>query len=222
MTLRSSWGVSYISEKEGVENLALEQTGELDLNKVFEAIIKEEGFYNHMYLDSAEPKSLVTVGYGKMLSSADEATKYSFYFGNLSATDAQIKQAWRTVYNLVQGRNNNRASYFESLTTIRMTEEDAKAITLAHIQGNLDSAREAFSEFDNYPVPAQEAILDMAYNLGISSTGISKFPSFNRHLKNKDFASAATESNRPQLRNSRNVHVRELLLLADQQQKLRQ
>lgn len=177
MTLRSSWGVSYISEKEGVENLALEQTGELDLNKVFEAIIKEEGFYNHMYLDSAEPKSLVTVGYGKMLSSADEATKYSFYFGNLSATDAQIKQAWRTVYNLVQGRNNNRASYFESLTTIRMTEEDAKAITLAHIQGNLDSAREAFSEFDNYPVPAQEAILDMAYNLGISSTGISKFPS---------------------------------------------
>ncbi|MGP5133524.1 DUF2345 domain-containing protein [Psychrobacter cibarius] len=218
----TDWGVSYISEEEDVNDLALEQADDLDLNKVFEAIVKEEGFYNHMYLDSAEPKSLVTVGYGKMLSSADEATKYPFYIGNVSATDVQIKQAWRIVYNSAHGRNNSRASYFESLTTIRMTEEDAKAITLAHIQGNLDSAREAFSEFDNYPVPAQEAILDMAYNLGISSTGISKFPSFNRHLKNKDFASAATESNRPQLRNSRNVHVRELLLLADQQQKLRQ
>lgn len=122
MTLRSNWGVSYISEDEGLDDSALEQTDDLDLNKVFEAIVKEEGFYNHMYLDSAEPKSLVTIGYGKMLSSADEATKYSFYVGNLSATDAQIKQAWRIVYNSVQGINNHRASYFESLTTIRMTE----------------------------------------------------------------------------------------------------
>lgn len=100
-----------------------------------------------------------------------------------------------------------------------MTEEDARMITIAHIQGNLESAQEAFADFNDYPVPAQEAILDMAYNLGISSDGVSKFPSFNRHIRNKDFASAATESNRPQLRNSRNVHVRELLLLADQQQK---
>lgn len=74
----TDWGVSYISEEEDVNDLALEQADDLDLNKVFEAIVKEEGFYNHMYLDSAEPKSLVTVGYGKMLSSADEATKYPF------------------------------------------------------------------------------------------------------------------------------------------------
>lgn len=74
-----------------------------------------------MYPDSAEPKSLVTIGYGKMLSSADEASKYPFYIGSVSATEAQIRQAWRKVYNSVQGRNNNRAFYFESLTTIRMT-----------------------------------------------------------------------------------------------------
>lgn len=214
----TDWGVSYISE-EDESDLLSEQDDELDLNRVFEAVVKEEGFYDHMYLDSAVPKSLVTVGYGKMLNSPEEAAKYPFQIGVTPASETQIRQAWNTVYNSVQGRNNYTASYFASMTTIRMTEEDARMITIAHIQGNLESAQEAFADFDNYPVPAQEAILDMAYNLGISSAGVSKFPSFNRHIRNKDFASAATESNRPQLRHSRNVHVRELLLLADQQQK---
>lgn len=214
----TDWGVSYISE-EDESDLLSEQDDELDINRVFEAVVKEEGFYDHMYLDSAVPKSLVTVGYGKMLNSPEDAAKYPFQIDDTPASETQIKQAWNTVYNSVQGRNNYTASYFASMTTIRMTEEDARMITIAHIQGNLESAQEAFADFNDYPVPAQEAILDMAYNLGISSDGVSKFPSFNRHIRNKDFASAATESNRPQLRNSRNVHVRELLLLADQQQK---
>lgn len=217
----ADWGVSHISE-EDENDLLSEQDDELDLNRVFEAIVEEEGFYDHMYLDSAEPKSLVTVGYGKMLNSPEEAAKYPFQINDTPASETQIRQAWNAVYNSVRGRNNYTASYFASMTTVRITEEDARAITIAHIQGNLDSAREAFTDFDDYPIPAQEAILDMAYNLGISSAGVSKFPTFNKHIRNKDFAAAATESNRPQLRHSRNIHVRELLLLADQQQKSRQ
>lgn len=87
-----------------------------------------------------------------------------------------------------------------------------------HIKNDLSKARGAFPGFDTYPVPAQEAVLDMGYNLGIGNSGIGGgFNNFNKHIKNKDFASAAAESNRYQLADSRNKHVKDLLLLAAKQ-----
>lgn len=191
----------------------------LDLNKVFEAIFSGEGYVDYMYLDTSEKndKSKVTVGYGIMISSESAAAKIQFHINGKPATQSQIKQAWNQVYKSVSGINGYKHTYFKSMTTVRITQEVAKDLTMNHIKNDLSKAQRAFPGFDTYPIPAQEAILDLAYNIGFEKEGIDGFHNFNRHIKNRDFASAAAESNRYQLADSRNKHVKDLLLLAANQ-----
>lgn len=196
-----------------VDNLVNENLKSLDLNRVFEAIVKEEGFTTYMYLDTSTRgnKSKVTIGYGKMIGSSEEATKIPFEIDGKAASATQIKEGWNKVYNSVSRVNTYRHTYFESKSTIRITKYTAKQLTIEHIISDLQNARKRFPDFDKYPILAQEAILDMSYNLGFSATGIDKFPTFSQYIKAKDFLSAAKESSRPQLKDSRNIHVKQLL-----------
>lgn len=196
-----------------VDNSVNENLKSLDLNRIFEAIVKEEGFTTYMYLDTSTRgnKSKVTIGYGKMIGSSEESTKIPFEIDGKAASATQIKEDWNKVYNSVSGVNTYRHTYFESKSTIRITKYTAKQLTIEHIRSDLQNARKRFPDFDKYPVLAQEAILDMSYNLGFSTTGIDKFPTFSQYIKAKDFLSAAKESNRPQLKDSRNIHVKQLL-----------
>jgi Ca2+-binding RTX toxin-like protein len=71
----------------------------------------------------------------------------------------------------------------------------------------------AFPDFDEYPLKVQEAIFDMAYNLG----GFGAFPTFSAAVRRQDWVTAARESNRPQVGELRNRVVRELFLSAAQE-----
>ena len=66
------------------------------------------------------------------------------------------------------------------------------------------------------PTTVQQALIDMAYNLGTGQRGLAGgWPKFNQAIRNKDWAGAAAESNRPQLNDERNAYVRQLLEAAD-------
>ena len=213
--LLEGYRASILKQQSSVSN----NNEKLDLNRVFEAIFSGEGYVDYMYLDTSKKndKSKVTIGYGIMIPSESAATKIPFHINGTPATQSQIKQAWNKVYKSVSGINGYKYTYFKSMTTVRITKEVAKDLTMNHIKNDLSKARGAFPGFDTYPVPAQEAILDLAYNIGFEKEGIDGFHNFNRHIKNRDFASAAAESNRYQLADSRNKHVKYLLLLAAKQ-----
>lgn len=206
------------ADKDNTKNVVIGKE-KLDINKVFESIIGHEGDIKYMYLDTAKPKSKVTIGYGKMLPSAEYAATIPFLIDGKSASANQIKQDWYTVYNSVSGINSYSASHFKEMTKVRITKETAKKLTLNHIKKNISDLRRIFPDFDSYPIPAQEAMLDMVYNLGIKGKNIKSFPTLSKHIKDRNFVGAARESNRPQLSPTRNKHVKDLFLKAAEQEK---
>jgi GH24 family phage-related lysozyme (muramidase) len=68
-------------------------------------------------------------------------------------------------------------------------------------------------KFDKLPEPAQEAIVDMAFNLG--AVGLNKnFGKFNSAMAAGDYRKAANESERNNVQADRNKYVKDLLLKA--------
>jgi hypothetical protein len=73
-----------------------------------------------------------------------------------------------------------------------------------------DEVKNQFPAYVKYPRGAQEAITDMAYNLGISGL-LAKFPKFVEAVQAQDWGSAAAQSRRKGVGVSRNAQVRQLL-----------
>lgn len=67
-----------------------------------------------------------------------------------------------------------------------------------------------FLDFDTYPITVQFALMDMAFHLGTHGV-VTKFPTFTKAIKAKDWAKAARESRRPQVGGRRNKTVQDWL-----------
>lgn len=62
----------------------------------------------------------------------------------------------------------------------------------------------SFPDFNAYPAEACAALFDMAYNLGIGGL-TSKFPTFCKAVKDKDWATAAQQCERGGIGDARNA-----------------
>ena len=74
----------------------------------------------------------------------------------------------------------------------------------------LPNLRKVFPGFDSYPMPAQRAIVDMAYNMGVGKLERG-FPTFVSLCRAGEFGKAAGESRRSSSREERNAATKELL-----------
>ena len=73
-----------------------------------------------------------------------------------------------------------------------------------------DGVKNKLPDYEKYPKAAQEAITDMAYNLGIDGL-FSRFPEFVKAVQKQDWKSAAMESKRMGIDDDRNDQTRWLL-----------
>jgi GH24 family phage-related lysozyme (muramidase) len=73
-----------------------------------------------------------------------------------------------------------------------------------------DSAKAEFPDFDDYPLGAQDGLVDMAYSLGMKGL-LTKFPKFVDAIRKQDWDSAAKESERGGVGEQRDVMVKKLL-----------
>jgi GH24 family phage-related lysozyme (muramidase) len=64
----------------------------------------------------------------------------------------------------------------------------------------------------SYPGPAQEALFDMAFNLGLG--GLLKFPTLLKAVNEGDWATAAAQCHRRGIQNARNQATAALFLQA--------
>ncbi len=71
--------------------------------------------------------------------------------------------------------------------------------------------RRAFPDFDKYPLPAREALVDMAYNLGTNGL-MEKFPTLVKAVRNRDWSTASQECHRRGVGVDRNDAVRRLFV----------
>jgi len=100
--------------------------------------------------------------------------------------------------------------YLKANTLDEITQEQQqKLFNLTY--GRMEAAvKDKFSDYEKYPKSAQEAVTDMAYNLGLNGL-LTKFPKFVDAVKKQDWDQAAQESKRKGVGFERNQAVRELL-----------
>ncbi len=173
-----------------------------------------EGNVEHMYLDT---RGNVTVGKGKLLSSAADAVTLPFTLRGTEtlASEDEIRAEY-AVIAAMQSDKGKVASYFEDFTTLTLSQSDIDKLVVDHMRGDLEALLRMFPEFGNYPLPAQIAIWDMIYNLGPSRLR-NLFPSMRQAILDSDWEEAANESHRDGPSEERNQLVFDLFMDAAQE-----
>jgi GH24 family phage-related lysozyme (muramidase) len=139
---------------------------ELDFETLYSHIKKWEGVVTFMYLDTHEPP-LVTVGCGNMLPNVAAAKALPFVNTrtNAPATAEEVEAAWAAVTSMPGGQ---QAKKYKQKVSIEIPEAKAKELAIARLKREfVPQLRKLFQGFDRLPLPAREALVDMAYNGGV-------------------------------------------------------
>src|SRR5205807_1406002 len=91
------------------------------------------------------------------------------------------------------------------LTTCRMNNAAIDALTAADIDLFTAQLKAVLPNWETYPEPAQAALFDMAYNLGIG--GLKKFPHMLAAVDAADWDTAAKECHRNGIGDARNAET---------------
>ena len=163
-----------------------------------------EGTITFMYQDSV---GQVTVGVGHLLSNAAAAQALSFQTAEgKAATAEQIKTDFDAV---AKAPGKMVASKYKKYASLSLSEADIDQLLTADVDAFEGQLKSSFPAYDSYPTDVQLGLLDMIFNLGQNGL-ITKFPSFVKAVKAKNWSDAAKESNRPQLGSARNAYVKSL------------
>jgi GH24 family phage-related lysozyme (muramidase) len=172
-------------------------------------LLKWEGNVRHMYRDT---QGHVTTGVGNLLRDAGAAAALPWRHGESGppATADEIRAAFKKVTKLGTGY---KASYYQRASDLVLPQATVVSLMANRLEREfLPGLRRTFPGFDHYPQPAQRALVDMAYNLGVG--GLAKFERLREACERGDFAAAALECNRRTSRPERNQATRELFLTA--------
>jgi hypothetical protein len=113
----------------------------------------------------------------------------------------------------LKGREVNQ--YLKDNTLEEISQQQQKDL-FDLTYGRMEAAvKDKFADYAKYPPSAQEALTDMAYNLGVNGLR-TKFPKFVEDVRKQEWDKAAQESKRKGVGAERNQAVRKLLEQAAQ------
>ena len=199
----------------------------IDVGALRDDLLRWEGNKPFMYLCSG---GYVTTGIGNKLANAQEAIALPWQHKatGLPATPAEIRTAFERVQAMTaefrredpHATNPFSARHYEKVSDLVLPDGAANQLAADRLEKDfLKGLRGLFPGFDAYPQPAQRALVDMAYTLGVSGLE-TKFPRFVKACREGKFADAAEHSdrklkaNRGRTGDERNVATRNLLLEA--------
>lgn len=157
-----------------------------------------EGRIPHLYLDSL---GLVTCAVGHLLSSADAMAAIPMVLPNgEEASLEQKKVEWKLVKSL---EPNKLPSYYAQRTTLRMTDRVMNSLQDSDLESFHAGLRHELADFDQLPIPVQEALLDMTFQLGAGGL-VRKFPKLIAAVKARDWAACAADCHRAGIQEWRN------------------
>jgi GH24 family phage-related lysozyme (muramidase) len=180
-----------------------------NVRALFTEVIKWEGCRREMY---AGPRGGVRTGVGHPLADGDAALALPWIHRSTGrpATAAAVRIAFAQA----------RAQCFGHAAPAHQRASDL--VLPAGLAGDLAAARlDKFilpglrllsAGFDRYPVGAQRALVDMAWNLGLR--GLAKFHNLIAACRRGDFAAAADHCHRRSCHSARNVSTRNLFRAA--------
>ena len=141
-----------------------------DLLAIMWSNVKQnEGNPLNPYLDT---KGTITVGAGSNINSKEDFMKVNFMIGGRPATDAEKEQYYshlRDISMLVDENNNfiyhsYKPDYFKKETPLLISDDESYRLAQNHMSSDLAHVRQEFADFDTFPLPLKEVLLDIQYN----------------------------------------------------------
>ena len=175
----------------------------MDPTAVIARLKKFEGCGAHMYLCTGGE---VTIGVGHAVPASGAASRLTLEGGGAAA---QPEQAVADFERVAAARKGMPASAYAGLTQCRMSDGGIQALVEADVRTFEAQLAAALPNWISYPKPVQEALFDMAYNLGLG--GLKKFPTMLRAIDAGDWSTAAAESHRQGIGEGRNREIAALL-----------
>lgn len=157
--------------------------------RILANIAKHEGRRLSLYLDT---KDVVTIGVGHAVFTSADAAKLKMWIGsNMPATQQAVIQDWLLVKQgtIKQGR-------------LTMLAEDVDALLEKDLGRFTQVLNNEFPEMGSYPVDAQVAMYDIAFECG--SIAPSNWPRLNAAIKARDWVSASQHCERGACSKKRN------------------
>jgi GH24 family phage-related lysozyme (muramidase) len=158
-----------------------------------------EGSIPHMYKCTG---GKVTIGVGHAIEDVATACALSWTRNGSPASADQVRADFAAVDAAAKGAV---ARTYEPLTSCRMSPEAIDALLEADIQRFVQGLRKIVPDFDQLPDPAQEALFDMGFNLGIG--GLQKFQNLLAAVAARDWNRAAAECHRRGISDTRNAET---------------
>lgn len=164
-----------------------------------------EGRLPFMYLDSAEPRGLVTVGVGNLCPASLAISLPFKHADGARASRQEILAEWSRVEER-QDLKRLGGGAFRIVTQLRLDGIDIDTLVLAKLTEVDQQLRGKLSEWEEFPADAQLACLSWAWAVGAHSP----YPRMFEALRDRNFRAAAAECTiNPQrgtivLRNERN------------------
>ncbi len=152
----------------------------------------------------------VTIGFGHAIENPADAPKLTLAIDGRPATDDEILADYASVAAVAKGP---AATFFANRTQCRMADSDIDALLAADVARFEALLADAFPDWNTYPEPAQEALFDMAYNLGIHGLQ-NKFPSMMAAVHAGKWDVAAAQCHRQGIGETRNQQTAALFLQA--------
>lgn len=165
---------------------------------------QHEGVIPHLYLDTL---GLVTCGVGHMVPSPDQIAGIAMVCASGEAATLAEKEAeFAHVKSLEPSK---LPAYYAQRTTLRMTEEAIDHLQEADVASFQGAMCHFLPGFEQFPESAQEALLDMAFQLGAGGL-MSKFPHLILAVKAKDWNACAANCHRAGIQEWRNTATADL------------
>jgi GH24 family phage-related lysozyme (muramidase) len=161
-----------------------------------------EGRVPYMYLCTG---GKITIGIGHAIEAPADALPLTWSIAGRPATSSEIQGDYASVAAAQKGLT---AKSYASLTQCRMGDADIDALISSDVAKFETSLAAALPNWNTYPAPAQAALFDMAFNLGLG--GLKKFPNMLAAVDAGQWDAAAAQCHRQGIADVRNQQTADL------------
>lgn len=177
-----------------------------------------ENFFNHTHSIDNTPKQIRNIDItkapvdeyenGHLLSDEEKISLHAELTALTRAMkEASNGQSYNKIDNTVYSVNGRDL-------TVKTSQEDIQRHFNQSIQDSMNEVSIIFPDFSNYPIPAQQVLVEMNFNMGAGQFSEKNWPRLFESIRNEDWATAATECHRFQLQEERNNWARDKFLEA--------
>ena len=175
---------------------------------MWENIKEQEDVILHPYLDT---KGLITIGGGANVNDWNVFKNLNVTVDGVPATEAQKWEAYQRLRQMSDEKDANgnyvnrnlKARAFENKTNIRISDAEARGLAQNHMNNDLAHLRKEFSDFDNFPLPLKEVLLDIQYNVR-GGVNPNDWPNLYRAIRNRDVNGIVANVHRKDVAKRRN------------------